>query len=100
MEGINYLYIKKNGLFFVFTTRDNVSPSLGLELLTRLTKLFKDYLGILSEESIRTNFILVYELLDEIIDFGYPQVCHNHRQCAYRLLCRASSHAAHPLLCC
>ena len=29
---------------------------------------------MLSEESIRTNFILVYELLDEIIDFGYPQV--------------------------
>ena len=74
IDGINYLYLKKNGLFFVFTTRDNVSPSLGLELLTRLTKLFKDYLGVLSEESIRTNFILVYELLDEIIDFGYPQV--------------------------
>jgi AP-4 complex subunit mu-1 len=46
MDGINYLYIKKNGLFFVFTTRHNVSPSLGLELLTRLTKLFKDYLGV------------------------------------------------------
>jgi AP-4 complex subunit mu-1 len=67
IDGINYLYIKKNGLFFVFTTRDNVSPSLGLELLTRLTKLFKDYCGILSEESIRTNFILVYELLDESV---------------------------------
>ena len=74
VDGINYLYIKKNGLYFVFTTRHNVSPSLGLELLTRLTRLFKDYAGILSEESIRTNFILVYELLDEIIDFGYPQV--------------------------
>jgi AP-4 complex subunit mu-1 len=74
MDGINYLYIKKNGLYFVFTTRHNLSPSLGLELLTRLTKLFKDYCGILSEESIRTNFILVYELLDEIIDFGYPQL--------------------------
>lgn len=48
MDGINYLYIKKNGLFFVFTTRHNVSPSLGLELLTRLTKLFKDYLGVRS----------------------------------------------------
>lgn len=46
MDGINYLYIKKNGLYFVFTTRDNVSPSLGLELLTRLTKLFKDYTGV------------------------------------------------------
>lgn len=73
LDGINYLYIKKNGLYFVFTTRENVSPSLGIELLTRLTKLFKDYCGILSEESIRTNFILIYELIDEIMDFGYPQ---------------------------
>jgi AP-4 complex subunit mu-1 len=28
----------------------------------------------LSEESIRKNFILLYELLDEILDYGYPQV--------------------------
>jgi len=74
LDGINYLYLKKNGLYFVFTTRDNVSPALGIELLTRLTKLFKDYAGVLSEESIRTNFILIYELLDEVIDFGYPQL--------------------------
>lgn len=74
IDGINYLYLKKNGLYFVFTTRENVSPSLGLELLTRLTKLFKDYAGVLSEESIRTNFILIYEILDEVIDFGYPQL--------------------------
>ena len=28
---------------------------------------------MLSEEGIRKNFILIYELLDEILDFGYPQ---------------------------
>ena len=33
----------------------------------------KDYCGILSEEAIRKNFVLVYELLDEMMDFGYPQ---------------------------
>ena len=32
--------------------------------------LIKDYCGVLSEESMRVNFVLVYELLDEIIDFG------------------------------
>ena len=26
---------------------------------------------MLTEESIRLNFVLVYELLDEVIDFGY-----------------------------
>ena len=38
-----------------------------------MVKVFKDYCGVLSEEAIRKNFILIYELLDEILDFGYPQ---------------------------
>eukprot|EP00967_Tisochrysis_lutea_P034026 scaffold40542_cov18-Tisochrysis_lutea.AAC.1 len=28
---------------------------------------------MLSEDAIRKNFVLVYELLDEVIDYGYPQ---------------------------
>lgn len=65
--------MKKNGLYFVLACKYNSSPSFAVELLVRLTKLFKDYCGILSEESIRTNFVLIYELLDEIIDYGYVQ---------------------------
>ena len=37
--------------------------------------MFKDYCGILTEESIRANFILIYELLDEILDYGYATPC-------------------------
>ena len=44
-----------------------------MEFLNRITKVFKDYCGILSEGSIRANFILIYELLDEILDNGYVQ---------------------------
>jgi len=72
-DGLNYIWLKKNSLFFVFVGTENVSPNLCLELLIRLTKLFKDYCGVLTEESIRVNFVLVYEVLDEIIDFGYVQ---------------------------
>lgn len=35
--------------------------------------MFKDYFGELEEESIRDNFVIIYELLDETMDFGYPQ---------------------------
>eukprot|EP01083_Nonionella_stella_P120895 362768_1 len=73
LDGITYLYLKNNGLFFVGVTRQNVSPSLMMELLLRLTKVFKDYCGVLTEETIRKNFILLYELLDEVLDFGYAQ---------------------------
>lgn len=35
--------------------------------------MFSTYFKQLEEESIRDNFVIVYELLDEMMDFGYPQ---------------------------
>ena len=35
----------------------------------RLDARFKE----LEEESIRDNFVIIYELMDEMMDFGYPQ---------------------------
>lgn len=59
--------MKDAGLLFVATTRVNVSASMVLELLRRIARVIKDYLGVLSEESLRKNFVLVYELLDQVI---------------------------------
>ncbi|XP_022848821.1 AP-4 complex subunit mu-like [Olea europaea var. sylvestris] len=73
LDGVNYFHVKVIGLLFVATTRNNLSPSLVLELLQRIARVIKDYLGVLSEESLRKNFVLVYELLDEVMDFGYVQ---------------------------
>ena len=36
-------------------------------------KVFEEYFGELEEESIRDNFVIIYELLDETMDHGYPQ---------------------------
>ena len=33
-----------------------------------------DGFGELDEESIRDNFVIIYELMDETMDFGYPQI--------------------------
>lgn len=35
--------------------------------------MFTDYFKELEEESIQDNFVVVYELLDELMDFGFPQ---------------------------
>jgi len=75
VDGINYLFIKKTNLFFVATTKFNVSPSFTLELLDRLAKVFKDYCGVLSEEALRKNFVLIYELLDEMLVRTWRQAC-------------------------
>merc|ERR1712080_113 len=69
----SYIFIKKSGLFFFVTTGQNVSPTAVVELLSKMAKVFKDFCGVLNEESIRKNFVLIYELLDEMVDFGHPQ---------------------------
>jgi len=36
-------------------------------------EVFTEYFKELEEESIRDNFVVIYELLDEMMDFGHPQ---------------------------
>lgn len=74
-DGITFVYIKCNNLLLMATTKRNSNVTLILFFLYKLTNVFKDYFGELEEESIRDNFVVVYELLDETMDFGYPQTC-------------------------
>lgn len=73
IDGTNYVYIHAGSLYWGVTTRENVSPSLLVELLNRLFWIANDYVGHVSEESVRKNFVLLYELIDEIMDYGFPQ---------------------------
>lgn len=54
-------------------TRKNTNATSIMLFLHRLTEVFADYFKELEEESIRDNFVIVYELMDEMMDFGYPQ---------------------------
>ena len=74
VDGINFIYIKTEDLYIVISTLDNSSPNYYLEVLDRVMKVIKDHIGELSEETIRKNFVLIYEIIDEMIDFGYPQL--------------------------
>uniref|UniRef100_A0A183D9J2 MHD domain-containing protein n=1 Tax=Gongylonema pulchrum TaxID=637853 RepID=A0A183D9J2_9BILA len=62
---------------FYFTvvsiSRKNVNVALVLAFLYKLVEVFEDYFKDVEEESIRDNFVVIYELLDEMMDFGYPQ---------------------------
>ena len=97
IEGINYIHLNKVSVYLVATTRFNTSPTSILNLLAKsfiilqnlankfntsptsilnllakFCNIIKDFCGEFTEESIRKNFILIYELIDEIFDFGYP----------------------------
>uniref|UniRef100_A0A8D1KXZ7 Adaptor related protein complex 4 subunit mu 1 n=1 Tax=Sus scrofa TaxID=9823 RepID=A0A8D1KXZ7_PIG len=69
----HFIHIRHNGLYLVATTSENISPFSLLELLSRLATLLGDYCGSLGEGTISRNVALVYELLDEVLDYGYVQ---------------------------
>jgi len=74
VNGIQFAHVKKNELYFVMSSLNrNLSPSLALELLENIIARIHDFCGGIDEELLRTNFVLIYELMDEIIDFGFPQ---------------------------
>jgi AP-4 complex subunit mu-1 len=60
-------------MFFVATTRGNISSAQAFEILHRIVRIIRDYTGVLTEDAVRRNFVLIYELLDEVLDLGYPQ---------------------------
>ena len=48
------------------------SPLMVTEFLHRVKDIFIDYFGVCTVESIKENFVVVYELLDEVLDAGFP----------------------------
>jgi hypothetical protein len=73
--------------------RNNANAAMVFEFCYRFISICKSYFGKVDEESVKNNFVLIYELIDgvsvislyftsnvrlsdpqtEIVDFGYPQ---------------------------
>ena len=45
-------------------TKQNVNASMVFEFLLKVTDVMQSYFGKVSEENIKNNFVLIYELLD------------------------------------
>ncbi|XP_067992766.1 LOW QUALITY PROTEIN: AP-1 complex subunit mu-2-like [Melanerpes formicivorus] len=71
--GVHFLWIKHSNLYLVATTRKNGNAALVYSFLYKVVEVFSEYFKELEEESIRDNFVVIYELLDELMDFGFPQ---------------------------
>ncbi|KAL1984721.1 hypothetical protein VTN96DRAFT_8754 [Rasamsonia emersonii] len=68
-----FSHVKHENIYLVAVTKSNANAALVFEFLYRLIMLGRGYFGKFDEEAVKNNFVLVYELLDEILDFGYPQ---------------------------
>mmetsp|Transcript_44851 Transcript_44851/g.54292 ORF Transcript_44851/g.54292 Transcript_44851/m.54292 type:complete len:458 (+) Transcript_44851:157-1530(+) len=71
--GETFVFIQHNNLYLCAVTCKNSNVALIVTFLYKLASVFRDYFGTLEEESIRDNFVCIYELLDETMDQGLPQ---------------------------
>uniref|UniRef100_A0A668VIM2 MHD domain-containing protein n=1 Tax=Oreochromis aureus TaxID=47969 RepID=A0A668VIM2_OREAU len=64
--------IYRGKLFFLSVIQTEVPPLFVIEFLHRVADTFQDYFGECSESVITDNLVIVYELLEEMLDNGFP----------------------------
>ena len=67
-----YVWIKVNNIFMVTVAKGNPNVAMILTFLFKIRDCFISYFKELEDESLRDNFVITYELLDEMMDHGYP----------------------------
>jgi AP-2 complex subunit mu-1 len=71
----SYLYFREADVIVCAVTRSNVNAAMVFQFLYNLVEMFKSYFNnVFDENALRSNFVLVYELLDEVMDNGLPQI--------------------------
>lgn len=76
VEGSTFMFIKHMNLFLVAATRSSPNVVLIFEYLFQKLRILKSYIGDkFTDDTLKANFTLVYELFDETMDYGYPQNC-------------------------
>lgn len=65
--------VKGSIIYLVALTRE-CAPAYIFEMINRIHKILCTYLTTVDSTTIKTNFGLIYEVLDEILDYGHPLI--------------------------
>ena len=74
IDDVHYIWIRQQNIYIVAVGKRNINVALTFSFLYKLKDILIDYFNVLEEETVKDNFVLIYELLDEIMDHGYPQI--------------------------
>ena len=72
--GQSFMFIKHTNVYIVAASEGNAQVAITFQFCNTPWAL-ETYFGTIDEDSIRNNFVLIYELLDEVLDYGFPQNC-------------------------
>lgn len=64
--------IYRCNMYFVAVNTTEVPPLFVIEFLHRVVDTFCDYFSECTESIVKENYVVVYELLDEMLDNGFP----------------------------
>ncbi|KZS02525.1 AP-3 complex subunit mu-1, partial [Daphnia magna] len=64
--------IYHNSLYFVAVCMSEVPPLFVIEFLHTVVDILEKYFSECNETNIKEHYVVVYELLDEVLDNGYP----------------------------
>lgn len=56
--------MKRSNIWLAAVTKQNANAAMVFEFLTKFMSTMQSYFGKLTEENIKNNFVLIYELLD------------------------------------
>ena len=73
IDNVHYIWIKHQNIYLVAVGKRNINVALTFSFLYKLKDVLINNFNILEEETVKDNFVPIYELLDEVMDHGYPQ---------------------------
>ena len=73
MDGVSFIHTTCDDITCIATSKGNINAALIVQFLYNFINVCRAYFkGEYNESTIRKNFSLIYELLDEVMDYGYP----------------------------
>lgn len=74
IDRICYLHMRHENIYVVLCCNANMNCMMGFHYIVRLLQILKSYFGVLDEATVKNNFVPVQFIIDETLDFGYPQL--------------------------
>ena len=72
-EDLWFFFIKHENVRLLAVAKSNTNAMMIYSFLESFKQLLVEYLVNLEAETVRDNIIMIYEMMDEIVDNGYPQ---------------------------
>ena len=74
LNKVCYMHLRHDNMYLVACTALNVDAVVVFQFMVRLLQIFHSYFGSVHEDALRDNFVTVQQIIDEAMDFGYPQL--------------------------